>query len=150
MKRKLIIYFLYSTLIEPRRFKSESSRTLRKKCPYSEIFWSVFSSIRTEYREILRISAYSVWMWENAAQNNSEYGHFSRRNVNILVLEDYLWNYLAVFFFVFDLPLFHAKAYHKPITSKWDHFTKPFDIVIFHGLLTLDTGGAGIWIFKRT
>ena len=26
--------------------------TLRKKCPYSELFWSVFSRIRTEYGEI--------------------------------------------------------------------------------------------------
>ena len=26
---------------------------LREKCPYSELFWSTFSSIRTEYGEIL-------------------------------------------------------------------------------------------------
>ena len=29
--------------------------TLRKKCPYSELFWSTFSSIRTDYGQILRI-----------------------------------------------------------------------------------------------
>ena len=34
--------------------------TMRKKCPYLELFWSVFSS--------------NVG---NADQNNSEYGHFS-------------------------------------------------------------------------
>ena len=51
--------------------------TLRKKCPYSELFWSAFSRIRTEYGEILRISPYSVQMRENPDQNNSEYGHFS-------------------------------------------------------------------------
>ena len=51
---------------------------LRKKCPYSELFWSVFSRIRTEYGEILRISPYSVRMRENTDQNNSEYGPFSR------------------------------------------------------------------------
>ena len=28
------------------------SNALRNKCPYSEIFWSVFSLIRTEYEEI--------------------------------------------------------------------------------------------------
>ena len=39
-----------------------------KKCPYSEIFWSVFSRIRTEYREILRIPPYSGRMWENTDQ----------------------------------------------------------------------------------
>ena len=36
--------------------------------------------IRTEQGEILRISPYSVQMRENVDQNNSEYGHFSRRN----------------------------------------------------------------------
>ena len=30
------------------------------KCPHSELFWSVFSCIRTEYGEILRIASYSV------------------------------------------------------------------------------------------
>ena len=31
-------------------------------------FWSVFSRIRTEYGEILRISPYSVRMWKNTDQ----------------------------------------------------------------------------------
>ena len=52
------------------------SLTLREKCPYSELFWSAFSRIQSEYGEILRISPYSVRMRENADQNNSEYGHF--------------------------------------------------------------------------
>ena len=56
-----------------------SSRdTLREKCPCSELFWSVFSGIRTEYREILRISPYSVRMRENVDQNNFEYRRFLR------------------------------------------------------------------------
>ena len=42
------------------------------------VFWSVFSRIRTEYGEILRISPYSVRMRENADQNYSEYGHILR------------------------------------------------------------------------
>ena len=40
-----------------------------EECPYSEIFWTVFSRIWTKY---------SVWMRENADQNNSEYEHFLR------------------------------------------------------------------------
>ena len=52
--------------------------TLRKKCPYLELFWSVFSRIRTEYGEILRTSPYLVRILENADQNNYEYGQFSR------------------------------------------------------------------------
>ena len=31
--------------------------TLRKKCPYSELFWSVFSRIRIEYGEIRSIQS---------------------------------------------------------------------------------------------
>ena len=55
--------------------------TLRKNCPYSELFWSVFSRIRTEYGEIRSISPYSVQMRENKDQNNSEYGHFFRSDM---------------------------------------------------------------------
>ena len=47
-------------------------------CPYSELFWSVFSRIWIEYGEMLHISPYSVQIRENVDQNNSEYGHFSR------------------------------------------------------------------------
>ena len=46
-----------------------------KKCPYSELFWSVFSRIRTEYGGIRSISRYSVRMRENTDQNNSECEH---------------------------------------------------------------------------
>ena len=49
-----------------------------RKCPYSELFWSAFSRIRTEYEEILRISPYSVRVRENADQNNFGYGPFLR------------------------------------------------------------------------
>ena len=49
---------------------------MREKCLHLEFFWSVFSGIRTEYGEILRISLYSVRMRENTDQENSEYGHF--------------------------------------------------------------------------
>ena len=54
------------------------SWTLPKKCPYSELLWSVFSRIWTEYGEIRGISLFSVRIRENTEQNDSEYGHFSR------------------------------------------------------------------------
>ena len=50
---------------------------MREKCPYSELFWSVFSCIWTEYGKILRISLYSVLMRKNTDHNNYKYGHFS-------------------------------------------------------------------------
>ena len=49
---------------------------LREKCLYTELFWSVFSRIRTEYEETLRISSYSVRMRENMDKKKSEYLHF--------------------------------------------------------------------------
>ena len=36
--------------------------TLRKKCPYSEFFWSVFYRSRTEYGDLFRKSPYSFRM----------------------------------------------------------------------------------------
>ena len=49
--------------------KTINKNSLREKCPYSELFWSAFSRIRTEY-------SYSVRMRENSDQNNSNYRHF--------------------------------------------------------------------------
>ena len=42
--------------------------SLRGKCPNTEVFWSVFSRIRTEYGEIIRILPYQVQMRENTDQ----------------------------------------------------------------------------------
>ena len=55
---------------------------MRKKCPYSELFWSAYSRIRTECREVRSISPYSVRMQESGDQNNSEYGQFLRSASN--------------------------------------------------------------------
>ena len=43
---------------------------------YSEFFWSVFSSIRTEFGDLQSKSPYSVRIPENTDQINSEYGYF--------------------------------------------------------------------------
>ena len=44
--------------------------------PCSELFWSVFSRMRTEYGEIRSIFPHSVRMRENVNQSNYEHGHF--------------------------------------------------------------------------
>ena len=49
---------------------------LRKNCPYSEFFWSIFSRIPTEYGDLPSKSSNSVQMPENTEENNFEYGHF--------------------------------------------------------------------------
>ena len=67
----------YSAINRQFLFCNHYAVSPRKKCPYSELFSSVFSRIRTEYVEI-STSRYSVRMRENADQNNSEYGRFSR------------------------------------------------------------------------
>ena len=58
-------YSMYSLQIQIQVMKLP----LREKCPNTEFFfWSVFSRIRTEYGDILRISPYSVRMRENTDQ----------------------------------------------------------------------------------
>ena len=56
---------------------SKFTRSLHKKCWYSELFWSIFSRIRTEYGGLLHISPYSIQMQENMDQKNSGYRPFS-------------------------------------------------------------------------
>ena len=51
------------------------TETLREKYLYSELFWSAFSRIWTEYGEIRSIS---VQIPGHADQNNSEYGQILR------------------------------------------------------------------------
>ena len=58
-------------------------------CPYFPF------RIWTEYREIRSIYQYSVQIWENADQNNSEYGHFSR-SVDLFVDTILLMTYLEI------------------------------------------------------
>ena len=77
--------------------------SLREKCPYSKLFLSAFSRIRTEYGEILRISPYSVRMRGNADQNNFEYRHFLRSGYfKVFTFENemwwrFIWNNLSEF-----------------------------------------------------
>ena len=51
--------------------------SLCKKCPYSELFWSVFSPIWIESEEISSTPPYSVQTRENTEQNNSKYEYFT-------------------------------------------------------------------------
>ena len=69
---KVCVILLTFSNYEP----TTKSLPLSKKCPHSELFWSIFSPIRTAYGEIRSISPYSVWMQENVDQSISEYGHF--------------------------------------------------------------------------
>ena len=50
--------------------------TLREKCPYSELFWSAFPRIRTEYGDT-HLSVFSS-NTEKCGPENSECGQFSR------------------------------------------------------------------------
>ena len=50
-----------------------TSHSLREKCPYSELFWSAFSRIRTEYGEILRIQSECGKMWTRITPNTDTF-----------------------------------------------------------------------------
>ena len=60
------IYLLATGITQAQKKTSASTfsrkRSLLKKCPYLELFWSVFSRIRTEYGEIIHTSPCSVRM----------------------------------------------------------------------------------------
>ena len=75
---KIFLLHCFSFEISWLLFSNPDFLSLRKKYPYSELFWSVFSRILTEYGDIRSISQYSVQMRENTDQNNYDYGHFSR------------------------------------------------------------------------
>ena len=49
-----------------------------QSCSYSELFWSTFFRIRTEYEGIRIICPYSVRIRDDADQNNSKYGRVLR------------------------------------------------------------------------
>ena len=48
---------------------------LRKKCSYTDFFWSALSRIQTEYWDL---QSKLVRMWQNTDHKNSEYGLFLR------------------------------------------------------------------------
>ena len=59
--------------------------SLCKKCPYSEILWSVFSRIRTEYEDLLRKSPYSVRMREKIDRETPNVDIFHAVNFSIFL-----------------------------------------------------------------
>ena len=70
----LVVYYFFS-----RSKPNISIFNIAWHAAWVSVFWvisSTFSHIWSEYGEILRISPYSVRMWENTDQKNSEYGHF--------------------------------------------------------------------------
>ena len=68
-KCALVFHYCVSNILQHQKIILKMS--LGKKCPYSEFFCSAFF-----YLEILRISPYSVRIWENKDQKNSEYNTY--------------------------------------------------------------------------
>ena len=102
--------------------------TLRKKCPYSELFWSAFSSIRTKYGEIRSIFTYSVQRRENVDKNNSEYGHFSRSD-RYVALAWYTIPMVSMFAYCYSETRFkaHRKNFKRVFVTSFNHLG-----LIFH------------------
>ena len=71
-RKQSSVYATISQVVKP--LKVSEKYSLCEKWPCSEFFWSVFSSILTEYGEVRSISPYSVQMRENTDQKNSKYG----------------------------------------------------------------------------
>ena len=81
---------LCSFSIDP-PFKTSHNISLRKRCHYSEIFWSAFSSHFRAFGLNTKRYGLSVRIQsecgKNADQNNSEYGHFTQ----CMFLKYYRW-----------------------------------------------------------
>ena len=75
-----VILCSWNSAIEKVVFTFEAMHCV-KSVQIRSIFWSVFSKIRTEYGEILRISPYSVRIRENTDQKILRFGHFSHSDV---------------------------------------------------------------------
>ena len=100
--------------------------TLREKYPYSELFWCVFSLIRTEYGEYIRIQG----------PNEGKYGpeklqirtHFTQFEIiEIFLFYDQPWAGESMGFdFMFDPKLTRSPL--RRLFGKWGlNFWKPFD-----------------------
>ena len=70
---------------------------LSEKCPDSEFFWFVFSSIWTEYGEIQR---YSVQRQKN------KHGHFSRS-----VKTNHLWALMCIYMYIYTIYIYIHYTY---------------------------------------
>ena len=92
---------------------------LRRKCPYSELFWAAYSRICTEYWEIRSISAYSVWMWKNVNQKNSKYGTFHA------VYNSEFWHYKAIPIYTSSVSLVKVSIYFWNRAKVWNLWMKP-------------------------
>ena len=82
-----IAYEIYFGFSDEQEVHSKSSyKTLRKKCPYSEFFWSAFSRIWTEYEKVFRISPDSVQLRKKVDQKtpNTNTFHAMKGKLNLL------------------------------------------------------------------
>ena len=107
----------------------QTEHTLRKKCPYSEFFWSAFSRIWTENWDFQSEIPYSVGMCENVDQKNCEYGHFSRNDRNTKhrhILSTSIHTYSSSSdiksFFVSKQLSYYMYFLHKNRARFWKHF----------------------------
>ena len=125
---KVLFGFCHLLLIKLPRFRGERNKracfrdtfSLPKKCPYSELFWSVFSRIRTEYGEIRSMSTNSVQMRENTDQNNSEYRPFSRSDFCFYIFE--IFGNVEIDFSINLNKCFWTFIEHLLIFSKLNYF----------------------------
>ena len=101
-------------------------QSLCEKSPYSELFWSAFSRIRTEYGEIIRISLYSSRMRQNVDQNNSENGHFLRSVCNAFSFALHPFQY-----FLHNHPLNRSRKFQNVIRNILT-YNKIIDTVSHH------------------
>ena len=108
-KTKMFVFFasvfVFAKVYDFENLKSSYSQKFHcMQCPNAEVFWSVFSHIRTEYGEIRSISPYSVRMRENMDQKKTRYLDTFHAVFLLAKYPDFL-SYLSLcyFFFFFSI-----------------------------------------------
>ena len=82
---------------------------LRKKCPYSELFWSAFSRIRTEYdRHFVSIRI----QWECGKIRNTITPNMRTFNVPKYSAQDCLENFILLFTLLKKTPISEKLPYY--------------------------------------
>ena len=109
-------------------FKRKMELLTHEKCPYSELFWSAFSRIRSEYGEILRSSAFSH-IRTRITPNTDTFHAVTYSSV-------YWWWNIGVFF-TQEPELMNQHKWWPSVVVRNKNFKSKFRIDILHFMLLI-------------
>ena len=82
---------------------------VRKKCPFSELFWSVFSRIQTyteRYSVFLRVQSECEKIWTGITDTNTDTFYAVKREILIILLYLFLYRFFIHLHFRTTFPIY--------------------------------------------